>query len=133
MLKAMRLDALARFEDADFPQMRVLGRDAAEIVPIAGDDTRDLDRRSRNGRMPPAVSVLSRLRVRRWSGGMADDNRRLEHCICGDANKQEDRDHDRRNEVFHGSFLLKTRRRNPARSPARSHARVPAKTRPSAE
>ena len=53
MLKAMRLDALARFEDADFPQMRVLGRDAAEIVPIAGDDTRDLDRRSRNGRMPP--------------------------------------------------------------------------------
>ena len=33
MLKAMRLDALARFEDADFPQMRVLGRDAAEIVP----------------------------------------------------------------------------------------------------
>ena len=30
--QAMRLDALARFEDADFPQMRVLGRDA-EMTP----------------------------------------------------------------------------------------------------
>ena len=37
---------------------------------------------------------------------MADNNRRPEHPICGDANKQEDRDHDRRNEVFHGSSSL---------------------------
>jgi len=57
---------------------------------------------------PRASSALSRLRARRWSGSMADDNRRPEHPICGDANKQEDRDHDRRNEVFHGCFLLKT-------------------------
>ena len=57
---------------------------------------------------PGACSVLSRLRARRWSGSMADDNWRPEHRICGDADKQEDRDHDRRNEVFHGSFLLKT-------------------------
>jgi hypothetical protein len=53
-------------------------------------------------------SALSRLRARCWSGGMADNNRRSEHPICGDANKQEDRDHDRRNEVFHACFLLKT-------------------------
>ena len=39
---------------------------------------------------------------------MADDNRRPKHAICDDANKQENRDHDRRNEVFHGSFFLKT-------------------------
>jgi hypothetical protein len=38
---------------------------------------------------------------------MVDNNRRPEDPICGDADKQEDRDHDRRNEVFHGSFLLK--------------------------
>ena len=80
---------------------------------------------------PRAGSALSRLRARRWSGSMADNNRRPEHPICGDANKQEDRDHDRRNEVFHGCFLLKTRRRNPARSPARPPARLPAKTPPS--
>jgi hypothetical protein len=54
---------------------------------------------------PRAGSALSRLRARRWSGSMADNNRRPEHRICGDANKQEDRDHDRRNEVFHGSFF----------------------------
>src|ERR1700746_3180061 len=60
---------------------------------------------------PRAGSALSRLRARRWSGSMADNNRRPEHPICGDANKQEDRDHDWRNEVFHGCFLLKTRRR----------------------
>jgi hypothetical protein len=42
MLETMRLDAPARFEDADFPQMRVFGRDAAEIVPHADDDARDL-------------------------------------------------------------------------------------------
>ena len=53
-------------------------------------------------------SALSRLRARCWSGGMAVNNRRSEHPICHDANKQENRDHDRRNEVFHGSFFLKT-------------------------
>jgi hypothetical protein len=41
---------------------------------------------------------------------MADNNRRPEQPICDDANKQENRDHDRRNEVFHGSFFLKTGR-----------------------
>jgi hypothetical protein len=58
--------------------------------------------------MSPDRFVLSRLRARRWSGSMADNNRRPEQPICDDANKQENRDHDRRNEVFHGSFLLKT-------------------------
>jgi hypothetical protein len=38
---------------------------------------------------------------------MADNNRRPEQPVCGDANKQEDRDHNRRNEVFHGSFPSK--------------------------
>ena len=33
---------------------------------------------------------------------MAGDNRRPEEPICRDANQQEDRDYDRRNEVFHG-------------------------------
>ena len=42
MFEAMRLDPPARFEDADFPQVRVFGREAAEIVPHAGDDARDL-------------------------------------------------------------------------------------------
>lgn len=42
MFEAVRLDPPARFEDADLPQMRVFGREAAEIVPHAGDDARDL-------------------------------------------------------------------------------------------
>ena len=36
------LNAAARFEDIDLPQMRVFGHDAAEIVPHAGDHARDL-------------------------------------------------------------------------------------------
>jgi hypothetical protein len=36
MFEAARLDAPARFEDTDVPQMRVFGRDAAVIVPHAG-------------------------------------------------------------------------------------------------
>jgi hypothetical protein len=101
------------------------GRDAADVAisttfgPNTLSSFRVCTEESRGGRMSPDRFVLSRLRARRWSGDMADDNRRPEHRICGDANKQEDRDHDRRNEVFHGCFLLKTRRRNPARSPAR--------------
>ncbi len=42
MLKAARLDPAARLEDADVLQMRVFGRDAAEIVPHAANDVRDL-------------------------------------------------------------------------------------------
>ena len=42
VLEAMRLNAPACFKDAYFPQVRVFGRDAAEIVPHAGDDTPDL-------------------------------------------------------------------------------------------
>jgi len=42
------------------------------------------------------------------------DNRRAEQPICCNANEQEDRDHDRRNEVFHG-FLRKV---NPIGGPA---------------
>ena len=41
MLKAMRLDAPAWLEDANFLKMRVFGCDAAKIVPHAGDDARD--------------------------------------------------------------------------------------------
>jgi hypothetical protein len=37
------------------------------------------------------------------------DNRRAEQPICRNANEQEDRDHDRWNEVFHG-FLCKVNR-----------------------
>jgi len=42
VLEAMRLNAPACFKDAYFPQVRIFGRDAAEIVPHAGDDTPDL-------------------------------------------------------------------------------------------
>ena len=42
VLEAMRLNAPAYFKDAYFPQVRVFGRDAAEIVPHAGDDAPDL-------------------------------------------------------------------------------------------
>jgi len=36
---------------------------------------------------------------------MADDERRPEHSVANNANKQQYRDHDRRNEVFHGPSL----------------------------
>jgi hypothetical protein len=40
---------------------------------------------------------------------MAGDNRRPEHPICNNTDEQEDRNHDRRNEVFHGlSFVRRT-------------------------
>jgi hypothetical protein len=42
VLEAVRLDPPARFEDADFPQMRVFGRDTAEIAPHLGRDAGDL-------------------------------------------------------------------------------------------
>jgi hypothetical protein len=42
VFEAVRLDSPAPLEDADFQQMRVFGRNAAEIVPHAGDDARDL-------------------------------------------------------------------------------------------
>lgn len=42
MFEAVRLDPPARLKDADLPQMRVFGRDAAEIVPHASDDACDL-------------------------------------------------------------------------------------------
>lgn len=38
---------------------------------------------------------------------MPGDNRRTEHRICCDPNHQEDRDDDRRNEIFHGHFHAK--------------------------
>ncbi len=41
VLKAVRLDAPAGVEDADSAQMRIFGRDPAEIVPHAGNDLRD--------------------------------------------------------------------------------------------
>jgi hypothetical protein len=48
-------------------------------------------------------AALTRLRGQCGSGGMAGaDNRRPEQPICRDANQQEDRDHDRWNEVFQG-------------------------------
>jgi hypothetical protein len=53
-----------------------------------------------------ALETLALLRVLRSSGGMADDNRRLEQCIGGNPDNQEDRDHDRRNQVFHLLFLV---------------------------
>ena len=37
MFEAVRLDPPARFEDTDFPQMRIFSREAAEIVPHAAD------------------------------------------------------------------------------------------------
>ena len=51
--------------------------------------------------------VLPSLRVRGGSGGMADDNRRPEHRICNNTDEQENRNHDRRNEVFHGVSLFR--------------------------
>ena len=42
MLEAMRLNPPARFENADFAQMRIFGGDAAEIIPHAGDNPSDL-------------------------------------------------------------------------------------------
>src|SRR5271155_1416842 len=41
MLEALRLDAPARLEDANFLEMREFSRDAAEVVPHAGNDVRD--------------------------------------------------------------------------------------------
>ena len=38
---------------------------------------------------------------------MVDDNRLSEHCICRNADDQQDRDHDRRNEIFHGPMCPK--------------------------
>ena len=42
VLDAVRLDAAAGFEHADLMQMRILGRDPAEIVPNTGNDVFDL-------------------------------------------------------------------------------------------
>jgi hypothetical protein len=36
---------------------------------------------------------------------MTDDQRRPEYRICRDTDHQEDRNHDRRNEIFHGVCL----------------------------
>jgi len=41
MLEAVRLDASAWLEDADFLEVRVFCRDAAEVVPHTGNDARD--------------------------------------------------------------------------------------------
>ncbi len=41
VLEAVRLDAAAGFEHADLTQMRILGRDPAEIVPHLRNDVRD--------------------------------------------------------------------------------------------
>jgi len=41
---------------------------------------------------------------------MVDGYRRPEHSICDDTNEQEDRDHNRRNKVFHRLSLIKTTR-----------------------
>jgi hypothetical protein len=58
---------------------------------------------------PPAFS-LPRLRVHGRSRGMARDNRRPEHPICNNTNEQEDRNHDRWNEVSHNlSFIRRNR------------------------
>ncbi len=52
--------------------------------------------------MSPTLSVaLPKLRVCHGRGRMVDDDRRPQHPIGDDTNEQEDRDHDRRNEVFH--------------------------------
>jgi hypothetical protein len=42
MLETMRLDAPARFKDADFPEVRLIGHDAPDIAPHAADKVRDL-------------------------------------------------------------------------------------------
>ena len=86
---------------ADVAISRSFGPNALSIFTVWTEEVAAVE-------CPRAGTALSRLRARRWSGSMADNNRRPEHPICDDANKQENRDHDRRNEVFHGSFLLKT-------------------------
>jgi hypothetical protein len=56
-----------------------------------------------------AAAVLPRLRIRGGSGRMGVSNRRPEHRICNNTDEQEDRNHDRRNKVFHGlSFVRRT-------------------------
>ena len=40
-------------------------------------------------------------------GRMATDNRRPEHPICDNTNEQQGRNHDGRNQVFHGLFLIR--------------------------
>src|ERR1700751_2717745 len=42
VLEAVRLNPAARFEDADFAEVRVFGSHATEIVPHASDDTSNL-------------------------------------------------------------------------------------------
>src|SRR5215471_8035070 len=42
MLEAIRIDAPACFTDAYFPQVRIFGRDAADITPHAADEVCDL-------------------------------------------------------------------------------------------
>jgi len=42
MLEAVGLAPPARFEDTDAPEVRIFGRDAAEILPHAANDVRDL-------------------------------------------------------------------------------------------
>jgi hypothetical protein len=59
MLKAVRLDPAARLEDSDLAQMRILGRNPAQIVPHVGYDALDLDfRKSREGSAQIAPCAL---------------------------------------------------------------------------
>ena len=50
---------------------------------------------------PTIDAVLTRLRGRRGNRRMVDDDWRLEQRICCNAEDQQDRDHNRRNEIFH--------------------------------
>jgi hypothetical protein len=69
---------------------------------------------------PAACVALTKLRVRDWSGRVRDNNWGLEHPICDNTNEQQHRDHDWRNEIFHGFSLVELSRRTGGGGAARS-------------
>ena len=77
-----------------------------------------------SGLSPHRAAALTRLRVQHGSGRMSGaDSRWSEQRICRDANEQEERDHDRRNQVSHG-FPCKVNRIGGGRVGVRSQHRV---------